>query len=452
MYGNWHNFAERRRISRLQGEAIVLPSVHFLSSSKIFSFVYEPKRTADQVLLLKATRDLHVGFLQKYCCSGPLLKVLNRATGHTYSLTETLLSLNVLSSLKLGVPAEVIYFFIVHCLLLPHLTVRERGHVHQVLPSKLTQIISLKFLPALFGQVAVLLAGSDFQFDMDGTIFFMLIAFCGSQGASANLTHLVGPVIIAQAQVIWSALNGPILDLEAFYARYLIPKDYFSDVTQHRLGRIEPHRLLQFHNPVFDGDMSQICISTPGNDADIDLPFSEFDIGGIFSDTQHWHNTRTILPAHLGGSKPTSTDERSKRRMLRSDQHFMAVFHVQAASLTGASGGVLEQVVILPLGSRRASILAPEVKVSMNFAYFESRQNYVYLPVGLIYFYIETDISCQEGQRAETLFKRQAVTENKGRKGSFSGKRITGIVEVSTLETIKTISLWPSYFTERFAS
>lgn len=290
---------------------------------------------------------------------------MNRSTGHANSLTETFLSLNVLSSLKLGVPAEVIYFFIVHCLLLPNLAVQERGHVHQVLPPQLTQIISLEFLPTLFGEIAVLLASSDLQFEMDGTIFLMLIAFCGSQGASANLAHLVGPVIIAQAQEIWSAIDGPALDFEAFHSRFPIPKDHFS-VIQHR--RIEPHRLLQFHNPVFDGDMSQICVSTSDNDADHnDPPFSEFDIESIFSDTQHWHSMRTILPAHAGESKFASMDERGKRRMLRSDQRFMAVFQVQAASLTGASGGMLEQIVIPPLGSRRASILAPAVnKVSMN--------------------------------------------------------------------------------------
>jgi hypothetical protein len=374
---------------------------------------------------------------------------VNRSTGHANSLTETFLSLNVLSSLKLDVPPEVIYFFIVHCLLLPNLAVRERGHVHQVLPSQLNQIISMKFLPVLFGEVAVLLAGSDFQFDMDGTIFIRLIAFCGSQGASANPAYQVGPVIIAQAQEIWSAISGPPLDFEAFYTRFPIPKDHFSDI-QHRI--IEPHRLLQFHNAVFDGDMSQICASTSGNDADIDPPSSEFDIAGIFSDTQHWHNLKTILPAHPGGPKPTSMDERSKRRMLRSDQRFMAVFQVQAASLTGASGGMLEQIVIPPVGSRRASILAQEAKkVRMKFTYFESILP-IYFPVGLIYLYTETDISCQEGQRAETLFKRQTVTENKGRKGSRSDKRIAGMVEVSTYRAIKTITLWPGYKIENFVS
>ena len=283
---------------------------------------------------------------------------MNRSTGHASSLTKTFLSLNILSSLKFGVPAEVIYFFIVHCLLLPNLTVRERGHLHKVLPSQLTQIISLEFLPALYGEVAALLAVSDFQFDMDGTIFLMLIAFCGSQGASADLARLVGPVVIAQAQVIWSAINGPALDFEAFHSRFPIPKDHFSYI-QHRM--IEPHRLLQFHNPVFDGDMSQVCISTSGNDRDIDPPSSEFDIESIFSDTQHWHSMRSILSSRPGGSKPILTDERSKRRMLRSDQRFMAVFQVQAASLTGASGRILEPIVIPQLGSRRASISAPEV-------------------------------------------------------------------------------------------
>ena len=331
---------------------------------------------------------------------------MNRLTGHSNSLTKTFLSLNVLSSLKLGVPAEVIYFFIVHCLLLPNLSVQERGHVHQALPSQLTQIISLEFLPALFGEVAVLLASSDFQFDMDGTIFLMLIAFCGSQGASANLTCLVGPVIITQAQEIWSALNGPALDFEAFYARYPIPKNYFSNI-QHR--RIEPHRLLSFHNPVFDGDMSQICTSTSGNDADPDPPFSEFDIESIFSDTQHWHSMRSIFPS---GSKPTSTDERSKRRMLRSDQRFMAVFQVQAASLTGASGGILEQIVIPRLGSRRASILAPEVKVSINFIYSRIAES-------ICLFYCRTNLFIC---RSRYLMPRRTKSRNSLQKTNCYGK------------------------------
>lgn len=88
----------------------------------------------------------------------------------------------------------------------------------------------------------------------------------------------------------------------------------------------------------------------------------------------------------------------------------------------------------------------------MNFTYFESRRNHVYLPIGLIYLYAETDISCQEGQRAETLLKRQTVTENKGRKGSLSGKRIAGLVEVSTLAAVKTIPLCSGCLFEKFAS
>ncbi|KAF8812130.1 P-loop containing nucleoside triphosphate hydrolase protein [Phlegmacium glaucopus] len=328
--------------------------------SKILSFVYEPKRIADQWLLL-GTETLHNKFLHKYRRSGPLLTAANRSTGNANSPTKVFRCLNILSSLKLGVPAEVIYLFIVHCLLLPNLTVQERGHVHQVLPSQLDQIISQNFLPALFHEVAVLLAGCDFQFDMDGTIFIMLIAFCGSQGSSADLSHVVGSVIITQAQAIWCALKGPALDFEAFYARYPIPKDHFSHI-QHR--KIEPHRLLRFHNPVFDGDMSQISTSTPGNDTDIDLPSSEFGNETIFSDTQHWHGMKTILPSHLGGSKPISKDEYSKRRILRSEQRFMALFQVQAASLTGASGGILEQIVISSLGSRngRFSKLISRVK------------------------------------------------------------------------------------------
>ena len=185
----------------------------------------------------------------------------------------------------------------------------------------------------------------------------MLIAFCGSRRASVDLSHLVGPTIIAQAQVIWSTLKGPTLCFEAFYTRYPIPRAYFSDI-QHR--RIEPHRLLRFHNPAFEGDMSQIDSSTSADDADIDSPSSGFENETIFSDTQHWHSMRSILPSHLGGSQPKPVDKRSRLRMLRSNQRFISVLHVQAASLTGASGSTLQQIVIPPLGSRRASISASE--------------------------------------------------------------------------------------------
>ena len=307
---------------------------------------------------------LHLKFLEDNHGSGPLLRTANRSTGQSNSLTKTLLNLNILSSLKLGVPAEVIYLFIVHFLLLPNLSVQERGHMHQVLPSQLGLIISREFLPALFHEVAALLAGSDFQFDMDGTVFLLLIAFCGSQGASADLSRVVGPVIVAQAQAIWCALEGPALDFEAFCARYPIPRDYFSDI-HHR--RIEPHRLLQFHNSVFEGDMSQICSSSSAGDADIDSPCSGFENETIFSDTRHWHSMRSILPSHLGGSKPKPPDEYTRRRMLRADQHYMAVLQVQAASLTGASGGILQRIVIPPLGSRRASVSASKAnKVSTH--------------------------------------------------------------------------------------
>lgn len=327
-------------------------------SLKILSFVYEPKRTADQSLLLQVTRALHDKFLYEHRDSGPLLIAMNRSTSHANSPAKIFLGLNVLSSIKTGVPAEVVYLFIVHCLLLPNLSVQERGHVPHDLPSQLASIISREFYPALFREVAVLLAGSDFQFDIDGTIFLMLIAFCGSHRASVDLSSVVGSIIIARAQEIWCTLEGPALNFEAFYTRYPIPSD-FSDI-QHR--RIEPHRLLKFHNPVFEGDMSQICISTSDADADIDSPSSGFENETIFADTQHWHSTRTILPTYLGGSKPKPTDERSRRRNLRSDQRFMAVLQIQAASLTEAYSGILDRIVIPPVGSRRVRVSASEAK------------------------------------------------------------------------------------------
>jgi hypothetical protein len=77
--------------------------------------------------------------------------------------------------------------------------------------------------------------------------------------------------------------------------------------------------------------------------------------GTLFSDTQHWHNQRAILPSYLGGSDPKPSDERARRRALRSNQRFMATMQAQAATLIGASGGALKPIVIPAVGMLKPS-------------------------------------------------------------------------------------------------
>jgi hypothetical protein len=90
--------------------------------------------------------------------------------------------------------------------------------------------------------------------------------------------------------------------------------------------------------------------------------------GTMFSDTRHWHNQKSILPPHLGGEKakppppPPSwsgsklikgkytVKEWLEMKRLKRHQQFMSNLQIQAATITGAAGGVLRQMVIPCVG------------------------------------------------------------------------------------------------------
>jgi hypothetical protein len=75
----------------------------------------------------------------------------------------------------------------------------------------------------------------------------------------------------------------------------------------------------------------------------------------MFSDNQHWHNQKSILPSHLGGAKAKPANSWLAMKMLRKNQQFMFNLQMQAATITGASGSVLRQLIIPSVKTRSAS-------------------------------------------------------------------------------------------------
>jgi hypothetical protein len=152
-----------------------------------------------------------------------------------------------------------------------------------------------------------------------------------------------------EAQRLWRLLNGPLLDFPRVAQLYHLPKPEDSyRVIQHNI--IKSRELLTFHYPILDA-----AFPTFQTSREEDSLSAKFDSGTKIFDNRHWHNQKSILPSHLGGNKPKPVNEWARQRALRSDQRFMATLHVQASSLTGASGAILRQIVIAPVGTAKNS-------------------------------------------------------------------------------------------------
>jgi hypothetical protein len=262
-----------------------------------------------------------------------------------------------------SIPIELLYIFMLHCILLPDISVRERARQLEDLNPALLQIILDDFLPPMMLAITRSLTSSmpAVPFDMDGKVFCSLIRF-STINHSEPMSTLVGEPAYSLLAELWDQIGSPSVNLSNFAARFPHPASSSALNTSPKGEHY--HRLLSFDNDVFSTELSLVHVPVSDDD---DLPsLPELDFGGRgtqFSDTQHWHNQRAILPAYLGGSDSKPLDERARRRMLRSNQRFMATMQAQAATLVGASGGVLKKIIIPPVGLSKRNRTSTPTKV-----------------------------------------------------------------------------------------
>jgi len=276
------------------------------------------------------------------------------------TLFGILRNLDILSLIRKGVPAEVAYLFVVHSILVPTLSARERAQAPRDLGSQWTRALRDDFLSPLLFRAASVLASYDYSFEIDGTVFGVVLVYVLLQ--RGELDSMLDLAIRDEAQRLWCLLGGPSLDFPGFSRIYHLPnpEDSYTAI-QHNI--IESHGILAFSHPIFDGAFPQ----TSNEAVEEDSPSARFDSGTKLLDNQHWHNQKSILPQHLGGNKPKPLDNWARQRALRSSQRFMSTLHVQASSLTGASGAILRQIVIAPVGTAKNSQQKRNLKVVFPF-------------------------------------------------------------------------------------
>jgi hypothetical protein len=130
----------------------------------------------------------------------------------------------------------------------------------------------------------------------------------------------------------------PRLDLEVISAKA-------NGVTETNGIKDKIDTVMPFANPTFDEHLAPIHLSVD-NSISADTNTSN----KIFSELTHWHNTKPIVRKGVIGPKLGWW-------ILRRNQYFMAEMIAYAASLTNASGKVLDPEVIISTGPKKLPIM-----------------------------------------------------------------------------------------------
>jgi ATP-dependent RNA helicase DDX60 len=301
------------------------------------------------------------------------------ATVSDDALLGDITTLYLASNFSAEAPAELLFAFLAHSILLETVSVEDRAQHIAPVHSGLTKVILNNFLPAIFLAVENAVSSCGAFCRIDGRIYLALVHFL-MDNPTIPMHELLDISICDRVQNLWSRFNLLPVDFGALATRF--PNS--SSTPQNAVVVPKALRLLPFDNTVFNSELSSVQITCEDeNDEILDAaPQFNFGQGVLFSDTHHWHNSKAILPRHLGGEDSKPKNEWHRRRILKSEQRFMATLQRQAGTLTGALGASLAQIVIPPVGSRSAkpkgkgnlvSSASPRDNVGAQKLYFGER-------------------------------------------------------------------------------
>jgi ATP-dependent RNA helicase DDX60 len=264
------------------------------------------------------------------------------------SVLKEMTALFLASSSAKEVPVELLFAFLAHCILLETISVHERARDVTSLHSGLIMIMLKTFLPAIFFAMETTASSCNDFCDVDGRVYLTLVRFLTSNH-TLPMEDLIGISVCERIHSLWSSFGLDPVDFGALAVRFPLSPPQKNDIIVPK-----PLRLLPFENDIFAKELAIIQVEAADDDDEVhdSAPKFNFGQGVLFSDTLHWHNNKVILPRHLGGEDTKPKNEWHRRKILKSEQRFMATLQRQAGTLTGALGLSLAQIVIPPVGSR----------------------------------------------------------------------------------------------------
>ena len=260
---------------------------------------------------------------------------------------------------------ELTVLFFLHIMILPALPVPERARPSEDLNEDLVATLVGTFLPKINPIMATFVSKANRFVDIDGRIFATVLRYTISNGPlqSSILTELAGLEISTRLEAVWGSVDAPPPDFMKISASFLNDDDPEASpaVSNEELASFS---LLPFQHQVFDEELAAVRVTVSDQVQASSSTVLKFSQEIPFSDTRHWHaHHRSILPKHLGGEGEKTVDGRLRRKQLKKDQRFMVNMQRLAATLTGASGKVLQQIMILPTG-RKVSEVTDDLPIS----------------------------------------------------------------------------------------
>lgn len=301
-----------------------------------------------------------------------------------------------------------------HYFHLPTLDLQDRAQPLMTLVAGAARKLCAEFLtPLFFTATALLVSGANagLDYDFDGRVFLATAAYL-SQNDVGELddSQMVGVRVAEHTRSLWrqanpalkerkgTSVHAELRDIMTWLGRPTLPGvaqgSFDGQGPQTVDADTSTMKLLPFNNPVLSKHLPlvertshSLAVSQAGSSAYLHFGSGE---GTMFSDTRHWHNQKSILPPHLGGEKPAprpppsttvkpgskyTEKEWMEMKRLRKHQQFMSDLQSQAATITGAAGGILRQTIIpsvgfLVGGSRNVGVRSVTEKVSRYLAVF----------------------------------------------------------------------------------
>ncbi|KAI0262214.1 P-loop containing nucleoside triphosphate hydrolase protein [Gloeopeniophorella convolvens] len=359
------------------GVAVTLLHGAEFRDSKIFSFVLEQRFGMDTRTSLPDSLWEGVRFCRA-ALDGRLkgrfphvaLEPLRTALPDPISLDEFLKEvMKYFVSHQEGLPHlfwELAYPFFLHLMVLPSLTIDERARDLGGLDGQLAAVLNDSFLPYMNIVMAAFVSRFGVSLDVDGRVFVGVLRYFTTVAPSLerrdSVRPLVGDEVSSRLEALWSSANVPLPDLTNLRStQKSVPGAGDPGRAAPEASNNTPFTLLPFHNEVFDAELEAVHVAVADINPALPPAHLEFSQGTPFADTTHWHaHRRPILPKHLGGGTPKQLDERVRRKRLKQEQRFMAQMQRLAATLTGASGRMLQQIVIPATGRKVAEVADKE--------------------------------------------------------------------------------------------
>jgi ATP-dependent RNA helicase DDX60 len=254
---------------------------------------------------------------------------------------------------------EFTYLFFLHIMTLPALSIHERSRrQHEVANQDLVHTLVDNFLPNINLVMAAFVSKTNCFVDIDGRMFISILCFAISNGClrSNALKELVGPGISFRLEKVWESANAPPPDLTKLSACFP-PREDSELSSAESAEEATPFTLLPFHNQIFDDELAAVHVTVTDQGQTSSTTNLEFSQGTPFL-AKPWHaRHRATLPKHLGEKGVKNTGERARQKQLWRDQVFMARTQRLAATLTGASGMMLQQILIPSTGRKVSEIV-----------------------------------------------------------------------------------------------